>query len=348
MEPLVSIVVPVYNAEKYLNEAVESILDQTYKNIELILINDGSQDKTEEIIISWLNLDKRIKYYKNEENKGIIYTLNKALNLAQGIYIARMDADDICLPNRIFEQVTFMEKNEEVALCSTYAFFFKNNNKLIKKKFGGYLNPEEIKVQLIFKDYILHPTVMFRKKIIEKYDLKYNALDKNVEDYGLWIKVAKVGKIATLPVIGLNYRCLSSSITSSETLKKIDQYKNNLKNLYNREFKDYFGTLSDEELDIHVEIATIGNLKGEYKYSVVQKEEYLKRILLQNEKIGSLNSDILREECKIRLRECIMYHGTYNNLLESEFFRGERFLFVKYHLNIFKKYITILYKKYLR
>jgi len=113
---LVTVLMPVYNGEKYLNEAIDSILNQTYTNFEFLIINDGSTDRSVEIIKGYN--DSRIKLIHNKKNMGLVYTLNRGLALALGKYIVRMDADDISLPNRFKLQLDFMEINTEVALCS--------------------------------------------------------------------------------------------------------------------------------------------------------------------------------------------------------------------------------------
>jgi Glycosyltransferases involved in cell wall biogenesis len=346
MKPLVSIVMPIYNGEKYLREAINSILNQSYKNFELIIIDDGSKDKSVDIIKSYL--DGRIVLLENLQNIGLIKTLNRGLEVARGEYIARMDQDDISLKNRLANQIEYLEKNLDIALCSTYAYFFKDSNSHIKKKFGGYLDPKAIQVQLLFKCYILHPTVMFRKSIIDKYKLRYKIEDKNVEDYGMWIKISKFEKIVTLPSVGLKYRCSNSSITSSETLKKSEEHKDKLKKLYQREFEYYFGILNDTDLDIHVEIATISNSKGIFKYSLSKKEEYLNRLILKNEEIKRLNSEILKKECKKRFKECIIFQGNYKDMSESYLFRDENFLFFKYFLGFVNNKIIQWSKRYLR
>jgi len=115
--PAVSVVMPVYNGEKYLRESIDSILNQTYTDYEFIIVNDGSNDKTEEIILSYN--DNRIRYIKNEKNLQIVKSLNRGIELAKGRYIARMDADDISLPRRFEKQITFMENNLEIGVCGT-------------------------------------------------------------------------------------------------------------------------------------------------------------------------------------------------------------------------------------
>lgn len=116
-KPAISVLMPVYNSEKYLNEAIESILNQTFVDFEFIIINDASNDNSENIIESYQ--DSRIKYFKNEKNLGVAKTLNKGLKLAQGKYIARMDSDDISLPERLYKQFKFMEVYNDIDVCGS-------------------------------------------------------------------------------------------------------------------------------------------------------------------------------------------------------------------------------------
>ena len=117
--PTISIVMPVYNCENYLHEAIKSILEQTYTDFEFIIINDGSEDNSEDIILSYA--DPRIIYIKNDKNMKIVKTLNKGISLSRGKYIARMDADDICYRDRLEKQLSFMEKHKDIDLCGSYA-----------------------------------------------------------------------------------------------------------------------------------------------------------------------------------------------------------------------------------
>src|ERR1017187_7276972 len=116
--PYITVLMPVYNAAPFLREAIDSILNQTFKNFELLIINDGSTDNCEEIILTYK--DPRIRYIKNETNIKLISTLNKGIKLSKGKYIVRMDADDISFPDRIEKQVNYMETNPAIALCGTW------------------------------------------------------------------------------------------------------------------------------------------------------------------------------------------------------------------------------------
>ena len=159
--PLVTVLMPVYNAAPYLREAIDSILNQTYSDFEFLIINDGSTDETESIINSYN--DPRIVYLKNETNIKLISTLNKGIELAKGKYIVRMDGDDISLPTRIELQVQFMENNESVGLGGT---FIRSFGGAIEGKVGYSTTHEEIKFKLLFDTHFPHPTAIIRKQIL--------------------------------------------------------------------------------------------------------------------------------------------------------------------------------------
>ena len=160
---LVSVILPVYNSEKYIFEAIESVLNQTYKNIEIIVIDDCSTDTSAEIINNFN--DNRIRYYKNEKNSGIVYSLNRAISLAKGKYLARMDSDDICLPNRIQEQVNFLNIHPEILIVSSWFMTFGDAEGIVKY----CCDPDEIKCKLLYSLQLLHPGWMFRRDLFEKY-----------------------------------------------------------------------------------------------------------------------------------------------------------------------------------
>jgi len=210
--PDISVILPVFNGEKHIKEAVESILSQTFKEFEFIIIDDGSMDKSVEIIKSFNDI--RIKLLRNEENQGIIFSLNKGINEATGKYIARMDADDIACPERLKIQFDFMERNPETGICGTFV-----------KRFGSILrrgllklpvSNDEIKANSLFFCSFVHPAVMFRKELMTKNDLKYSEDFKGVEDYNLWIDMMGCGiKTANIPVPLLKYRVSDLSISGN-------------------------------------------------------------------------------------------------------------------------------------
>jgi len=196
--PIISVVMPVYNGEKYLREAIDSILTQTYTDFEFIILNDGSIDSTEEIILSYD--DSRIVYVKNEKNLQIVKTLNKGIDLAKGEYIARMDADDISLPERFEKQMEFMEKNPDIDVCGTWYKTFGKNEYLHKLP----VEHEQIKADLLFYCPLAHPTIMMKRSIFDTYEYPDNF--PKAEDYALWTKLVEYYKFSNIPICLLHYR----------------------------------------------------------------------------------------------------------------------------------------------
>ncbi len=236
---LVSVVMAVYNGETYLREAIDSILNQTFTNFECIIINDGSTDKSLSIIKSYS--DNRIILINNEGNKGLIYSLNKGIDTAKGEYIARMDADDICLPNRFEEQLkTFQAQPNTIVVSSDY--YLLNNTKLslIKTNYTNYA----LKAILLFTPCFCHPTVMIKNLFKEK-NIFYNQEFIHAEDYKLWTDLAVCGNFYNVPIPLLKYRSHPTQISTlnknrqlqiSSTIRK--NYLNNLEfNLSAQQFK---------------------------------------------------------------------------------------------------------------
>lgn len=199
LKPLITVIMPVYNCEKYILEAVESILQQTYTNFELILIDDCSTDATLQICKSFQ--DDRIVIIEKERNSGYTNSLNYGLSIAKGKYIARMDGDDISLPMRFEKQVDFLEANEDIVLCGT-----QYNIIGTEKVCNHPLTHDEIKVKLLSGSYIAHPTVMFKKDFFDKHNLSYNSKMEPAEDYDLWSRVVFLGRVENLKDVLLQYR----------------------------------------------------------------------------------------------------------------------------------------------
>lgn len=214
---MVSVILPAYNAEKYIAEAIDSILGQTYSNFELIILNDCSKDRTEEIILSYD--DPRIVYLKNEENLGVAATLNRGLAVAKGEYVARMDADDISLPERFEKQVTYLDGNKDIAVLGTNVESF-NALGTISAGWSAQ-DPLQTKVDMLFACGMAHPSVMMRTDVIRAlggYDVEFNGL----EDYELWCRVLENHQITTLPDVLLRYRIHGSQVTQNPSERYLE------------------------------------------------------------------------------------------------------------------------------
>ncbi|ENU1228104.1 glycosyltransferase family 2 protein [Providencia rettgeri] len=243
-KPLVSIILPVYNAEKYLSEALESLKEQTYKNIEIFCINDGSTDNSLNILNKHKENDPRIQII-SKKNEGLPTALNTAISFASGKYIARMDSDDICELNRIELQVKYLEDNPDIGVCGTNANVFGNNTSKIVFKGSSDI----LKAYLIYNVCFVHPSVMFRKKIITTapYDAKY----KCAQDYRLWTSLASVTNFSNLNSFLINYRVNEESITSKVDKDRNETKKQFIKTIQNEYLKKSGINLSEKNLELH-------------------------------------------------------------------------------------------------
>ena len=206
-EKKISVIMPVYNTkEEFLREAIESILNQTFSDFEFIIVNDGSTNNAEEVILSYK--DDRIVYIK-QENQGVSIASNNGIERANGEYIARMDSDDVSLPDRFEKQIKFLEDNPEYSLVGTWARIL-GTKKIIKF-------PEDVKlIDLLADCTFVHSTIMYRKSDIDRYNLRYTAGAKLAEDYMFYAKAIKYLKMTNLQEVLLEYRVYPDNTSSSK------------------------------------------------------------------------------------------------------------------------------------
>ncbi len=210
MTPKVSVVMSVYNGEKYLRHAVDSILSQTFADFEFIIIDDGSSDSGPEIIKSYQ--DPRIHFSRNEKNIGVTRTLNKGLKRASGEYIARMDCDDVSLPDRLRKQVAFMDSNLDIGACGTWALEIDQTGKVT----GRRETPIGKKLDNFYwqRTPIIHPSAMFR--FAESVGPWYDETIRVSQDYELWLRIRAEQSLGNLPEYLLLYRVHDKSITAAD------------------------------------------------------------------------------------------------------------------------------------
>lgn len=211
--PVVTVLMSVFNGETYLHDAILSILNQTFTNFEFIIIDDASTDNSFNIIRSFQ--DQRIRLVQNEKNSGLTKSLNKGLRLAKGKYVARMDADDVSLSDRLEKQVQFMERNPEVGICGTW-FKVTAKDKIVQHP----TTHQEILTALFKDNAIGHPTSMLRKEVITRYNLFYNENFLASQDFELWIRAASATKLANIPEVLVLYRLHDKQVSA---LKKKEQ-----------------------------------------------------------------------------------------------------------------------------
>ena len=214
--PIISVIIPVYNANEYLQEAISSILNQSFKDFEVICCDDCSTDNTYDLLLDIAKNDSRVKVIQNEQNQGVAKTLNNCLKHVskQAKYIARMDADDISLPSRLQTQFDFMEKNHDIDICGSAIETFGITNNIITHP----TDHKDIVVNLYQKNWALnHPTVIIRKSFIEKHDLSYDP-NSIAEDFDLWIRSVALhdAKLANTAEVLLKYRVSANQVTKQK------------------------------------------------------------------------------------------------------------------------------------
>ncbi len=206
--PLVTVLMSVYNAEKFVEHAVRSIINQTFKEFEFIVIDDGSTDQTHRILAQF---DKKVVKVYSQENRGVTASLNRGLLLAKGKYIARMDADDIALPERLQKQVGFLESHSEIGIVGSAVQVINDSG----RKWGVQtFAPTDIGIRWVslVKNPFVHPSVMFRKNLLDEYNLEYRP-SSHAEDYDLWVRLLKFTKGSNIEQPLLLYRVHKSNIS---------------------------------------------------------------------------------------------------------------------------------------
>jgi len=336
-KPICSVVMAVYNGEETLTEAIDSILNQTLKEFEFIIVDDASTDKTELIIKSYD--DPRIRYLKNSENKYLGPSLNEGIKIAKGKYIVRMDADDISYSNRLKVQYEFMEANPSIGIAGSWADIFGiNSGELIYET-----NNFEIKLKLLFECHILHPSIIIRKSLIDNNELFYDPVLQHSEDYDLFVRAFKLTNFANINQKLINYR---STITS-ET-RETDEFRNKF---YDQTKIDLFRmmgvNINQSELNLYKSInLQIYNQTPDFVY---QTYSLLKKMVESNKKtllfeikpfqdhLSKLFENVCRNSNESPLSTFIIYK---KSKLTTNYIRKTKILLIlllKISTSIFKK-----------
>jgi glycosyltransferase involved in cell wall biosynthesis len=201
--PAISVLMPVCNAGRFLAPAVESVLAQTFSDFELIAIDDGSSDESGKVLANFAARDPRIRLFSHG-NQGIVATLNRALELARAPLVARMDADDICRPDRFGKQVAYMQHHPEIAAVSGAMDVIDESDTYLRTDAFPTL-PDAIDSELLHRSCVCHPAVMARTAVLRSLG-GYRRNVQYAEDYDLWLRMSEVGRIANLPDVLLSHR----------------------------------------------------------------------------------------------------------------------------------------------
>ena len=224
---MISVIMPVYNAEKYLEVAIKSILNQTYSKFEFLILNDFSTDDSISIINRYKKLDNRIRVFSFKKKMGLVKLLNFSLNKANYKYLARMDSDDISHENRLKIQLNYLLKNPKVGVVGSFVKIIDNKG-VLKKLWKYPVTNADIKKHLAYESCIPHPATMMNAKYVKAVG-GYREIAELVEDYDLWTRLSCVCEMANIPYFLFSYREHKSS----------SSYKQKRKQVLNREFVRY-------------------------------------------------------------------------------------------------------------
>tara|TARA_S200000501_G_scaffold129580_1_gene122442 strand:- start:1512 stop:2528 length:1017 start_codon:yes stop_codon:yes gene_type:complete len=290
-KPKISVLMPVYNGDKFLDRSIKSILSQTFYNFEYIIINDGSTDDSLKIISSYK--DSRIKIINYSKNMGITFALNKGLNEAKGDYIARQDQDDISFPDRFMLQLKYLESNN-VDLVDTNFIFIDENDKYLQDYEKRYFSPHETLSHLFFYE-MVHASIMCKRSLFTKHNIKYRK--RPTEDYDLFIRLAKAGmRAGRIDKKLIKQRKHPSSMCGSnwDNIKKdIDIMRNELVRDLGIEPKGY-------EKKLHIAFVE-QNLSILYQYQFRDVLYWANKIIKANTINKVYSSTYLKEQLYIRL-----------------------------------------------
>ena len=290
--PLVSVVMPAYNAELYVNESINSILTQTYSDFEFIIINDASTDNTSKVLGSIK--DDRIIYLNNKQNKGNYACRNQGCKLARGEYICVMDADDMAMPERIQRQVQVMESDSSILACGSDFEF-------VGLKSGMYQKPKRydlLKVFLLFNNMFLHPSLIIRKETLKKVGF-YDEQFYYSSDYDLMCKIALEGKVINLPDLLMKYRVHEKQISSEYISKQI---------YYADQIRIQYLEKSGFTLKPHDKLIFTKLMRKEFdKISLETAERIFGTLKKQNSKLNYFDQNILNRFSNIFLTQLEEY-----------------------------------------
>lgn len=310
-DPLLSVVMPVYNGGVFLKDAIESILNQTYTNFELIILNDGSTDQSEEIILSFN--DARIYYVKNDINLKLIKTLNIGFELAKGTYIARMDADDISMPDRLAKQIAFLELHPTIGFVGTSFEKIGDETGIVHYP----ANHDLLRLSAVFFNPFLHPSVVLRRSVLKQFNLYFKKAYIHAEEYKLWTELLLVTEGANISESLVKYRVHANQISQVFVSEQIKTSK-----LIAREYLIAAGfdfTSTEWEL-----ILTLHELT--YKETSLSYFFAANTWISQNTKIHFFNAKILEDfvikKCKnILINQTALSLRSYFNIIDTDLFK---------------------------
>lgn len=301
--PLVTVLMPVFNCAKYLDEAIQSVLNQTFNNFELLIINDGSTDKSANLVKKYK--DRRIRFVNNKKHQGLVSVLNQGLRLVRGKYLARMDGDDISVTIRLEKQVKFMDTHPQIDICGTWFEVFGPDSH--RRVYTRPLDPVTCKASLLFTDPVCHASAIMRTAILKRYHLRFDPNFRHLEDYEFFNRAAAYLNFGNIGEVLYLYRYHDKR--TGEVYKREQKYQ------MKRVIKIYLkklGIASPEKyINLHWSILT-GRYKADRDF-LIKAQGWLLQLITTNKK--SLVYDPTEFRKVIDERWAIVYRAYRSHLL---------------------------------
>ncbi|MBJ6360092.1 glycosyltransferase family 2 protein [Paenibacillus sp. GCM10012307] len=291
--PKITALISTYNSSGYIQAAVQSILDQTFKDFELIIIDDGSTDDT--LVKLGQFTDPRIRLVIHEQNQGLIRSLNEGIELATGEYIARMDADDIAVLDRFEHQVAFLDANPQVGVLGGLMKWLHNNEPIPKP-----ITHHGIRCWQLFHTCLCHPTIMMRTRVLHDHAIRYDEQYPHAEDYELWDRLGHITQLANLPQYVHYYRAHVGQVSIQHAILQ----EQSAKKVHYNQLRSIGITPTDEEYAIHMQLA-------HFKVPIYNSEAYYKAIDWVSKLIVSNHYAQIYDGKQLEsvLNRCLIYSG---------------------------------------
>jgi glycosyltransferase involved in cell wall biosynthesis len=327
--PKISVIMPVYNAEPFLKESIESILNQTYTDFELLILNDKSTDNSLEVIKQCQQKDSRIVIIDKKINVGPANLRNEGMQIAKGDFIALMDADDIALPNRFEKQVEVLKNNPEIGVCGTwFTFFGSKQNKVIRH--GE--DHDHIKISFLHSCGIGNPTVMLKKEALNGFEFDNDYVP--VEDYDLWSRLLPKTKFHNIQESLLNYRQHNNNISKT----KIDNVNKSIKRVKANQMTEFGINPTDPKIEFYINALSVK--RGLLPDEVIEVINASKFLFSQNVKLKNFDHPQLEEHIERTLIRTIRNASKYNLSYYNHLRKNEKELFQK--VNTLDKIVLLL------
>lgn len=295
---------PVYNAENYIGKTLESVLNQTYANFEVIIIDDCGRDNSMNIVRKYA--DKRFKVIENSRNLGIAYSRNRGLAASNGKYIAILDNDDIAMPTRLEKQVDFLERHEDIDVVGGQSIWIDEDEGVIRDAIPLPKNPDYIKTSFLFENMYNNSETMIRKSLVDANNIAYKEGMQGMEDFRFWIECSKVGRFSNLEDVVLKRRMTGQNTTSQILRSRAEERLQVYWKLQEYSLqKSGFQLTQDEYAVIHKCITEQSEIQMRDKYEMIAFYYALKNVINQAERLGFAQEKQVRSYMKERFKKSI-------------------------------------------